>query len=511
MAEHSPERLISDELLSLLHETGVGLWAYDGRGDSFIVNSTCRALLGLSPDEPITKARMLSTIHPDDLPVYVQMMQQSEAGNGDFSIEYRTLLPDGSVRFLSGRGRVRSQGLSSASQVHGVLIDVSERRSLQKQLHDTELRLQALADSFPGLFCYIDASYIVRYISQRFCEHYSRPHAELVNQPLAEIIGAERFASRKPIFDAALNGVPHSFEDTCQRPGGVARHYTVTHYPYRHEGEVRGFMTIGLDITELRNTERALQERTHELSRSNRELEHFASVASHDLKTPLRAIEALVEWLREDLAGHDNPQVRSNLALLGQRATRLHRLLDDLLAYARAGRNADQITRADTGEMVRDIGVLLAPPAGMRIDADAGLPVIATAAAPLAQVLRNLIGNAVGHHPSGEGTVRVSAESRADEVLFSVEDDGAGIPEEFAEKAFQMFQTLRPAEESPGSGQGSGMGLAIVKRIVEAQGGRVWFSPGRGGRGTVFRFNWKVAPTGATEHSPEPLVYAIGR
>jgi signal transduction histidine kinase len=144
----------------------------------------------------------------------------------------------------------------------------------------------------------------------------------------------------------------------------------------------------------------------------------------------------------------------------------------------------------DTGQLVRDIAMLLSPPPGMRVEADASLPVIGAVSAPLEQVLRNLINNAIKHHPTRQGSVRVYAQEKDDEVLFAVEDDGGGIPQEFAEKVFQMFQTLAPRDEV----EGSGMGLAIVKRIVEWQGGRIWFHGGPGGRGTVFKFTWKRAP-----------------
>ena len=134
--------------------------------------------------------------------------------------------------------------------------------------------------------------------------------------------------------------------------------------------------------------------------------------------------------------------------------------------------------------------MLLAPPATMELTADASLPVIHAHHAPLEQVLRNLINNAIKHHPTKQGSVKVYAQDKGDEVLFAVEDDGAGIPQEFAEKVFQMFQTLKPRDEI----EGSGMGLAIVKRIVEWQGGRIWFHGGPGGCGTVFKFTWKKVP-----------------
>jgi len=135
------------------------------------------------------------------------------------------------------------------------------------------------------------------------------------------------------------------------------------------------------------------------------------------------------------------------------------------------------------------------------VTADPSLPVLHAHHAPLEQVLRNLINNAVKHHPTGKGSIKVYAQDRADEVLFAVEDDGAGIPQEFAEKIFQMFQTLKPRDEI----EGSGMGLAIVKRIIEAQDGRIWFHGGPGGRGTVFKFTWKKQPHGRGQVSRDEV------
>jgi signal transduction histidine kinase len=205
-----------------------------------------------------------------------------------------------------------------------------------------------------------------------------------------------------------------------------------------------------------------------------------------------------VDWLQEDLAGHREGDVQENLGLLKGRTRRLNQLLDDLLAYSRAGRRNGDVGTVDTRRLVQDLLVLLAPPETMGVEADASLPRLVTHPTPLEQVLRNLVNNAIKHHPTGCGHVRVWAEAGDGEYVFAVEDDGAGIPQEFAEKVFQMFQTLRPRDEV----EGSGMGLAIVKRIVEAQGGRIWFHAGPGGRGTVFRFTWLPLRTESTAPVP---------
>jgi hypothetical protein len=173
--------------------------------------------------------------------------------------------------------------------------------------------------------------------------------------------------------------------------------------------------------------------------------------------------------------------------LLEQRTHRLGRLLDDLLEYSRVGRKIGEHRLVDCNTLVRDVIQLCGAPPSMRISIATELPTFATHAAPLEQTFRNLIGNAIKHHPGPNGVITVAHEEHENSFVFSVQDDGEGIPPEYSERVFQMFQTLKPRDEV----EGSGMGLAIVSRIVAWQGGRVWFEPVANGTGTVFKFQWQ--------------------
>ncbi|MDG1461998.1 MAG: HAMP domain-containing sensor histidine kinase, partial [Gammaproteobacteria bacterium] len=205
------------------------------------------------------------------------------------------------------------------------------------------------------------------------------------------------------------------------------------------------------------------------------------------LKAPLRAIEVILEWLHEDLEGYNEGDVQENLTLLGQRTSRLGRLLEDLLAYSRAGRKVGDVRSLNMQAFVEDIATLVAPTEGPKIIADQSLPELQAHHAPLETVLRNLINNAIKHHPDPEhGTIKVYAKDQGESIVFSVEDDGDGIPEEYAKKVFKMFQTLKPRDDC----EGSGMGLAIVQRIINWQGGTIWFENNANGKGIVFNFVW---------------------
>ncbi|TXN04905.1 PAS domain S-box protein [Methylobacterium sp. WL64] len=258
--------------------------------------------------------------------------------------------------------------------------------------------------------------------------------------------------------------------------------------PFRDaDGRVIRWYGTNTDITDRKRMEGRLARHAVDLRRTNEELEQFAYVASHDLKAPLRGIENLVGWIEEDLEGSLTGDVQTNMDLLKSRVQRLESLLDDLLAYSRAGRADVAFAQVDTKALVDELAVLVSPPDGFEIVAADDLPTVKAAKAPLTQAFQNLIGNAIKHHDRpGEGHVRVDAQPSADMVEFVVTDDGAGIPEQFRERVFGMFQTLRPRDEV----EGSGMGLAIVRKLVERQGGKVWLTEGREGRGLSVHFTW---------------------
>ena len=252
-------------------------------------------------------------------------------------------------------------------------------------------------------------------------------------------------------------------------------------------------MVINHDVTERRRHEEELQElnasleervreRTTELQRSNDELDRFAYVASHDLKAPLRAIANLATWINEDSEGL-SPPAQAHLAKLNGRVRRMEKLLDDLLAYSRAGRVRHEPQLVDTELLVQDTVEYLNVPPGFAVEVVRPLPTLYTERVPLATVFRNLIENAYKHHDHpGCGCVRISAEEQADAVMFAVSDNGPGIEPHYHERIFVMYQTLKPRDEV----EGSGIGLPVVKKIVESRGGTVRTRVGRRSRKHVF-------------------------
>jgi len=238
--------------------------------------------------------------------------------------------------------------------------------------------------------------------------------------------------------------------------------------------------------------EQHVKERTAELERSNRELDQFAYIASHDLRAPLRAIDNLAAWIAEDAGVLLPAPSREHLQKLQERIQRMENLLDDLLAYSRADRLHGQPTLVDSRALVQSVIYLFAPASTFQIVLPPTMPHFLTVRVPLETVFRNLIGNAIKHHQRPDGMITIGAIDGEQQVTFTVSDDGPGIDAEFHERIFGMFQTLRPRDQV----EGSGVGLAIVKKIVESLGGRVTVESAVG-QGATFRFTWpKFEETG---------------
>jgi signal transduction histidine kinase len=235
----------------------------------------------------------------------------------------------------------------------------------------------------------------------------------------------------------------------------------------------------------------SLEERTEELARSNQELERFAYAASHDLRSPLRAISSLTGWLEDDLQPVLTDDSREHLALMKNRVGRMEALLTGLLQYSRIGRGDDNVHMVNGCALAVDVLDIVEVPPEFTIDISPDLPDFYGDKAPVTHVLQNLVDNAIKHHDRPDGKIWITGADLGDKVSFTVTDDGPGIPEEFHERVFGMFQTLHRRDEV----EGSGLGLAMVKRYVERNGGDITLDSSNSARGAAFQFTWVKAET----------------
>ncbi len=225
---------------------------------------------------------------------------------------------------------------------------------------------------------------------------------------------------------------------------------------------------------------------TATLEQRNQELDQFAYVTSHDLKAPLRAIANLSEWIEEDLADKLDEDTRYNMNLLRGRVHRLENLINGLLDYSRVGRLNTEVQSVNVAEMLAETIDLLDIPDNCQISIQEVMPVLVTEAIPLQQVFRNLIGNAIKHGDRDNLRVNVSVRELDNYYEFAISDNGKGIDPKYHDRIFSIFQTL----EARDTKESTGIGLAIVKKVVENQGGAISIESAIDA-GCTFRFTWQ--------------------
>jgi light-regulated signal transduction histidine kinase (bacteriophytochrome) len=262
-------------------------------------------------------------------------------------------------------------------------------------------------------------------------------------------------------------------------------------------------MTMTQDITESKKAEQALRSRADELARlstvlaqttsnlekRNAELDQFAYIVSHDLKAPLRAIANLAQWLEEDLAHCLTEETRHQMDLLQGRVHRMEALINGLLQYSRVGRFRTELELVDMDLLLAEVIDSLAPPPEFTVTVMPEMPTLWIERVPLAQIFANLIGNGIKHHHRRDGQIVISAQEHPDSYEFAVADNGPGIAPEFHEKVFVIFQTLEPRDKV----ESTGVGLAIVKKIIEDKGGTIVLESAPS-QGATFRFTWPKQP-----------------
>jgi signal transduction histidine kinase len=227
-----------------------------------------------------------------------------------------------------------------------------------------------------------------------------------------------------------------------------------------------------------------LRRQGEELARSNRDLDEFAHAVSHDLKAPLRSIGSYASWLEEDLGPTLAGESREHLQRLQDRTRRMREMIDGVLTYARAGRDSAEPENVEVDALLASVLLLLDPPPTATVEIAEGMPTLISPRAPLQQVFLNLLSNALQHARAAEQRIRVEWREIGDQVEFTVSDNGQGVPPAQQKRVWELFHT-----GGENDGEGTGIGLAVVRRLVEGVGGSVGLEspPGEGAR---FHFTW---------------------
>jgi len=376
-------------------------------------------------------------------------------------------------------------------------------RRESRERRNSEERLRAVVDTAADGIITIDANGSIQSFNPAAERLFGHAADEVMGRNVSLLMPEPHRSGHDGYLQRYLeSGEPHVIgvgrEVTAQRKDGspIAVGLAVSEMQL---GARRLFTGILHDLTEAKRAEQRQTQLIHDLQNVNEELKSFAYVVSHDLKAPLRGVGSLADWLMTDYADRLDDQGREYLSLVKGRVSRMDALIDGILEYSRVGRINDTQTAIDLNVLVSDIIQLLAPPAGVTVTVDGPLPTLFGGRTRLQQVFQNLISNAIKHLDKPVGRIRVACTDLGDAWQFSVADNGPGIEARHFERIFQLFQVLTPRDQK----ESTGVGLALVKKIVELHGGRVWLES-RVGEGSTFFFTLPKmgAPNTAGEQTP---------
>jgi PAS domain S-box-containing protein len=349
-------------------------------------------------------------------------------------------------------------------------------------LRESRQRLQLVMDNVPALISYLDGERRYRLINREYREWHGMPEASILGRRVDDFYGAEQRRRWLPYMERALAGETVSYDFEAIRHG-TPRALHVSYIPQRDAaGRVQGLHSLAFDVTELRGAERQLRATSDELQRSNQELEQFAYVASHDLQEPLRMVTSYAQLLQRRHGAKFDGEAREFLDFMTDGAKRAQALIGDLLQLARVNSQARPFAPVPLAEVLGDTLQslrLAVAESGARITHDA-LPVVDADRRQIGQLLQNLVGNALKFRGARAPQVHLSAARDADSARWRIEvrDNGIGIDPQFHQRVFVLFQRLHLRGEYAGTG----IGLAVCKKVVERHGGRIGVEsvPGQG-------------------------------
>jgi len=366
----------------------------------------------------------------------------------------------------------------------------AELEALIAERRKSEAQLRQVIESVPNAIIMSDENSTITLVNTQAENMFGYHRKDLIGQPI-DMLVPKRFRTQHPKYQTGFLHAPES------RAMGAGRDL----YALKNDGteipvEIglnpiqtdKGMQVLSaiVNITERKKTEKEIEAHTKELARSNEELEQFAHVASHDLREPLRMVSSYVQLLEQRYHNKLDQDANDFIHFAVDGATRMQTLINDLLSFSRVGTRGKPFQPTNVQEILdqvcNDLQFVIADHQAQIIYKN--LPTLIADKTQLTQVFQNLISNAIKFHSDEQPLIQIDAIKQDNNWLFTITDNGIGIDPKFTERIFVIFQRLHTRDKYPGTG----IGLAVCKKIIERHGGRIWFDPNHP-QGTRFFFS----------------------
>ncbi|MBN2180678.1 MAG: PAS domain-containing protein [Sedimentisphaerales bacterium] len=372
----------------------------------------------------------------------------------------------------------------TTTSIDNLNTEIENRKSVELSLRRSENKYRTLLKNIPQKIFYKDIDSVYVLCNESYAEDLGITPDKIIGKTdydfFPEHLAKKYIRDDRKVMDS---GEREDLEESYTLNGRELI-ISTSKSPVRDEnGNIIGIFGIFWDITDQKKAERRQNQLLEQLESVNQELKDFAYVVSHDLKAPLRGIKTLANWLVSDYADKLDQEGKEQLDLLSSRVDRMHNLIEGILQYSRIGRENEQQVKMDLNKIVPEIIDMLALPENIAIIIENQLPVIECEQTRIMQVFQNLLSNAVKYMDKPQGRINIECVDEGDCWKFSIADNGPGIEEKYFNKIFQIFQTLSARDEF----ESTGIGLTVVKKIVELHDGKIWVESELG-KGTTFLF-----------------------
>ncbi len=493
--------------------------------DNVIVyaNPKFEQLFGYDPDElneqPVARLNYAADWQAAAAVAHAILQQVEQKGEATYTVQ--NIKKDGTLFWCEATTTIFEHP-EYGSVVVAVQQDITDRLQAERELREKERRFRAIFDQTFQFVWLLEPSGRLIEANQTALEFGGVATEQVIGQMFWEThwwqASHDRRVQLREAIAHAATGEFIRYEVKLSGGGGQIAICDFSIKPLRDEtGKIVMLISEGRDITQRKQAEAEIYQlnaeledrvarRTFQLAQlnmtlantaalleeRNRELDQFAHIASHDLKAPLRAIANLAEWIEDDLQGQLPDENQQQMQLLRKRVLRMETLISGLLEYSRVGRTQAAIAQVSVRNVLEEVIDSLDPPASVAIELAPNLPTLPARHLLLHQVFANLISNAIKHHDRPNGHITITASDQSAFYEFAVTDDGPGIAAEDHDRIFVIFQTLTARD----SKENTGVGLSIVKKIVETEGGHIRVES-EIGQGTTFRFTWLKQPRDA--------------
>lgn len=505
--DHDITKIKNMEDLAKLQELAlqgmsVGIWDWNIVTNELFWSQRFKEIAGITDkDFSASFSDFESRLHPEDKNRTITLLMAHVNERKSYNVEYRLRNKDDHYVWIHAMGQAQWDENGKPLRMVGSVLDITKNKL-------EEERFRLVIESSPIAKVMINEAREIVLINAQTEKMFGYAKDELIGKKI-EYLMPEQYRANHPDHFKNYSKNPETLNSgsrTMARGHNLhGLHKNGTEFPLEVNltpiKAEEGLLVLGaiIDLTQSKEAERKINElnktleykvarRTAELELANKELDDFAFAVSHDLKAPLRVIDNASQWLEEDLKEHLTKDNLENMNLLRKRVKRMEKLLDDMLEFSRVGRTDDKnFGKKITGsEMIDDIIEILSPPRKFTIKVTPDFANTSLFRMPLQQILLNLISNAIKHHHKKDGHIEVGLEDLdKDYYTFKVKDDGPGIAKEFHEKIFAMFQTLKPRDQV----EGSGIGLAMVRKYIHIYGGNIKIHSSEG-EGCTFIFTW---------------------